>query len=146
MEDELIVREARALDLASILDLARQGELLETGIAEAIDWFLVAVRHGQIIGTCGLEEHSGDGLLRTVVVDAKHSGQAVGRALVEAALRRARERRLGSVYLLTTTAAPYFTALGFEVAPRAAAPRAIRDSWEFTTGCPASAVFMSRRP
>jgi amino-acid N-acetyltransferase len=138
------VRAARAGDVETILRLARDGGVLETGIAGGSADFIVAERGATIAGTCGIESYASDGLLRTVVVDREFQGQGVGQALVEEAVRRARARGLGSLYLLTTSAASFFTKLGFQVTARDAAPAAIRDSWEFRAGCPSSAVLMSR--
>jgi amino-acid N-acetyltransferase len=129
-----------------VLALARAGGVLERGIAEGFGEFLVAEQEGGVVGACGLEQHGGDALLRSVVVDAGFRGGGVGRLLVDAALRRARERGLAEVYLLTTSAPEYFARLGFGFRSRDAAPAAIRESWEFRAGCPASARFMSRRP
>ena len=138
------IRTARASDLEVALRLARECGVLETGIAEGLANFVVAELAGVVAGTWGLELHGRHGLLRSVVVAAPYRRKGIGRALVEEALRRARERNLRSVFLLTTTAARYFEGLGFEHAERSVAPPAIRGSWEFRTGCPASATFMRR--
>jgi amino-acid N-acetyltransferase len=140
----LLVRGATPADVTAILELARRGQLLDAGIAECIDGFVVAERAGCIIGTAGLERHGADGLLRTVAVAVESRDDGVGRVLVEAAMRRAGELELDSVYLLTTTARDFFGRLGFEAIPRGAAPLPIRESWEFAAGCPSSAVLMRR--
>ncbi len=57
---------------------------------------------------------------------------------------RAKRVELRSVYLLTTTARDYFARRGFADCPREEAPAAIRESWEFRTGCPSTAAFMKR--
>jgi amino-acid N-acetyltransferase len=49
------------------------------------------------------------------------------------------------LFLLTTTAEPIFARWGFRRVDRAEAPPAIRESREFASLCPASAVFMARR-
>ena len=46
------------------------------------------------------------------------------------------------VFLLTTTAATFFPRFGFREVARADVDAAVRDSVEFTTACPASAVAM----
>jgi amino-acid N-acetyltransferase len=92
----------------------------------------------------GLELHGEDGLLRSVAVDPDYRGQGLAKSLVAAVIERATRVGLRSMYLLTTTARDYFARLGFADCPRDAAPRAIRDSWEFRTGCPSSATLMKR--
>jgi len=140
----IVVRNARTTDLEAVLELAQRGELFETGIAESFAGFLVAEHGGVTIGSCGLEEHAGDGLLRTVVVAPEHRGRGGGRKLVEAAMARARVLELRAVYLLTTTAREFFAELGFEVTTRELAPPGIRSCSEFVTGCPTTALLMRR--
>jgi len=92
----------------------------------------------------GLEIHGEDGLLRSVAVDTEYRGQGLAASLVEAAIERAKRVQLRAVYLLTTTARDYFARHGFADCPRKEAPAAIRESWEFRTGCPSTAAFMKR--
>jgi amino-acid N-acetyltransferase len=136
------LRGARAADLAAILRLAREGGVLESGIAESRLGFVVAESEGVVVGTCGVELHAGDGLLRTVVVERQSRAHGIGRMLVDEALRRARQHGLRAVYLLTTTSADFFAKLGFEPTGRDGAPLGIRESWEFRAGCPSSAMLM----
>lgn len=57
-------------------------------------------------------------------------------------LQEARRRNFKAIYLLTTTARDYFQRLGFALADRARAPKALQPSAEFQGACPASADFM----
>jgi amino-acid N-acetyltransferase len=138
------VRGATRGDTTAVLELARQAELLETGIVEGIEGFIVAQQDDKVVGSAGLELYGYDGLLRTVVVAKTHRDAGVGRSLVEAAVSEARKLELRTVYLLTTTAPAFFTRLGFEVTARESAPPDIRESWEFKSGCPETAQFMRR--
>jgi amino-acid N-acetyltransferase len=140
----ILTRKATAADLDAVLQLAARGDLLATGIVESFAGFFVAASDGLIVGSCGLEKHSRDGLLRTVVVASELRGRGVGKQLVEIAMTHAREQGLRAVYLLTTTGREFFAARGFEVVTRESAPAGIRDSWEFAAGCPETAVFMRR--
>jgi amino-acid N-acetyltransferase len=47
-----------------------------------------------------------------------------------------------TLYLLTTTAAPFFERYGYGAVAREEVPRPIRDTTEFTDLCPASATCM----
>ncbi|MGV2102805.1 MULTISPECIES: GNAT family N-acetyltransferase [unclassified Rhizobium] len=80
-------------------------------------FFEAASGDGQTIGYAGLERCAGDCLLRSVVVLPAHRGHGVGRAIVEATLRDVD----GNVFLATTSAAPFFSAIGFSEVPRAEA-------------------------
>jgi amino-acid N-acetyltransferase len=96
-------------------------------------------------GCCGLEQPGNDvGLLRSLAVAPHLRGQGLGRALLELVVADARERSVRELFLLTTTAAAYFTSLGFQVVPRTDVPEPVRRTSEFTTTCPSSAVVMRR--
>ena len=57
----------------------------------------------------------------------------------------ARERGIHTLFLLTTTAAPYFERFGFRRTTRDAIPSDVRASAELQGACPESAVVMERR-
>jgi hypothetical protein len=69
-------------------------------------------------------------------------GTGLGRKLYLRALTEARHRGARSLYLLTTTAAPFFVKAGFERIDRALVPAAVAASAEFRSLCPAPAVCM----
>ncbi len=137
---------ARPHDLRGALDLLGRAELTEQDVAERWGhYFVVREDDGRVVGVAGLEIHGEDGLLRSVAVDAEYRGQGLAASLVEAAVERAKRVNLRAVYLLTTGARDYFARRGFADCPREEAPAAVRESWEFRTGCPSTAAFM-RRP
>lgn len=90
----------------------------------------------------GLELLGQEALLRSLVVEASHRGTGGGRTLVAAAEEHARAEGVRSVYLLTTTAAPFFERLGYSRVDRACAPATIQATREFISLCPATATFM----
>lgn len=94
---------------------------------------------GQTIGYAGLERCDGDYLLRSVVVLPVHRGQGLGRMIVEATLRSAES---GDVYLATTSAAPFFSIIGFSEVPRAEVPAAVLATRQLSSICPSSATVM----
>jgi amino-acid N-acetyltransferase len=97
-----------------------------------------------VVGVAGLEICDDSALLRSVAVRPDFQGQHLGRQLVEHAIQRAEDSGVGSLYLLTTTAAEYFPRFGFRVIDRARVPSAIAETIEFTSACPASAIAMHR--
>ncbi len=136
---------ARPRDLSAALDLLRRSELAQHDVAERWGhYFVVREDDGRVVAVAGLEVHGEHGLLRSVAVDPDYRGQGLAALLVTAALERARLLELHEVYLLTTTARDYFARHGFTVRQREQAPSAIRESWEFRSGCPATAAVMSR--
>jgi amino-acid N-acetyltransferase len=136
---------ARPHDLRGALDLLGRAELTEQDVAERWGhYFVVREDDGRVVGVAGLEIHGEDGLLRSVAVDTEYRGQGLAASLVEATVERAKRVNLRAVYLLTTTARDYFVRRGFADCPREDAPAAVRESWEFRTGCPSTASFMKR--
>jgi amino-acid N-acetyltransferase len=95
-------------------------------------------------GLVGLELLGDVALLRSLVVAPGDRKTGAGSALVKHAEAYARDRGVRSLYLLTTTAEPFFAKRGYERAAREAAPAAIRATKEFAGLCPASSAFMSK--
>lgn len=94
------------------------------------------------IGWAGLEPRGQDALLRSVVIPEGYRGRGAGAALAQAMLAESRRLGIERLWLLTTTAAPFFERLGFNVANRSDAPPAIQGTREFRDLCPASATCM----
>ena len=143
MADDVQLRPASAADLASVRALLVSADLPQDGLEDQFgDRYVVAVRGGRVVGAEGIEVHGDDGLLRSAVVDGALRGQGLGEQLTRERLAWARARGLRSVWLLTTTAAPFFDRLGFARVERASAPPALQASREFASVCPSSATCM----
>ena len=129
-------------DVAAIEALLSASELPLDGLREHMGAALVARQGGAVVGSAALELYDDTALLRSVAVAPALRGQGLGQQLVRAALRLARERGAGDVYLLTETAAPWFERLGFAPIVRHVVTPAVQASVEFTDACPASAQAM----
>jgi amino-acid N-acetyltransferase len=137
---------ARAEDRAAVEALLARVDLPVEGVDDQFPGaFVVARRGGRVVGVAALEQHGGDGLLRSVAVDPEERGTGLGICLTAERLAFARQAGLGAVYLLTTTAAGYYPRFGFVTIPRTDAPPAIAASREFTSVCPSSATCMTLR-
>lgn len=100
---------------------------------------------GRLVGVVGLEACGEVGLLRSLAVETAHRGGGLGSELVAAVEQLASDRGIAGLYLLTTTAEPWFARRGYQRLPREAAPDGIRSTAEFSSICPASSAFM-RKP
>lgn len=98
--------------------------------------------HSEPEALVGLELFGDVALLRSLVVSAFRRGTGTGSALLELAESEARRAGVNRLFLLTTTAEPFFTHRGFRRAAREDAPPAIRETREFAGICPASSAFM----
>jgi len=113
---------------------------------EAAQLQLFALTRGsQLLGLVGLELHGKAALLRSLAVAPEVRGRGHARVLVQAAEHAATAAGVASVYLLTTTAAPFFAGLAYVETARADAPPSIAATRQFAGLCPASSNFMSKR-
>jgi amino-acid N-acetyltransferase len=115
------------------------------GAAEALGTGVVAREGDAVVGAAAVEGYGEAGLLRSVVVADERRGTGLGRALVAAAEDLARSLGERDLYLLTETAADWFSHLGYEVVDREVAGAAVGESIEFTMACATSGVAMRRR-
>jgi amino-acid N-acetyltransferase len=134
---------ATRADLPAIEALIRTSELPIAVVRDRFpEAYAVARRDAELVGVAALEAYGRTGLLRSVAVAASERKRGTGIALVADRLAAAATQGLESVYLLTTTAAPYFRRFGFVNADRGGAPAELQASPEFAAICPASATCM----
>lgn len=134
-EDDLAIRallEAAGLPIAD----------LSPGLLER---FLVARADGVVVGAVGLELFGQYGLLRSLVVHPAQRGFGLGAAMVAQLERLARAAGGEELYLLTTSAAPFFQARGYRPLDRSQVPSPVAPSAEFRGLCPSSAVCLCKR-
>ena len=103
---------------------------------------MVARLDGRVVGAAALEEYDGGVLLRSVVVAEEFRNGGVGQQLTAAALEAAMRRGHRAAYLLTTTAGDFFSRFGFVAIDRADVPADVKQSIEFTSACPETALVM----
>ena len=106
--------------------------------------FEVGERAGMVVGAIGVERYGDYGLLRSAVVTETERGSGLGARLTRERLDWGRAQNMRSIYLLTTTAAPFFERIGFARIDRHEVPAEVQAAPEFATICPASAVVMRR--
>ena len=106
--------------------------------------FVVATSGPSTVGLAGLEPFSGVGLLRSLVVEPGYRAAGVGRLLVAELEAYARRCGITELWLLTIDANRYFEALGYAAMERDEAPRAIRQTAEFSLLCPGTAALMQK--
>ncbi|MET0659323.1 MAG: arsenic resistance N-acetyltransferase ArsN2 [Steroidobacteraceae bacterium] len=129
--------------LNAAIELLRRAQLPTDDLTETLmESFFVAGDPAAPLGIVGLDLSPPHALLRSLAVDACARRHGLGAQLLAHAEQHARGRGVREVYLLTTTAEPFFAARGYARTEREQAPAFIRSSAEFSTLCPASAAFM----
>ena len=141
----IAIEPARAEDVGRVKELLREQRLPLDGLDDHLDTLLVARDDASVVGSVALELYDGGALLRSLTVAPGIQGQGVGRLLTESIVRLARERGIHDVFLLTTTASAYFPRFGFEQVARDDVPQSVRESIEFKSACPSSAIAMRAR-
>jgi amino-acid N-acetyltransferase len=140
-----MIEAANHRDLPEIHALLDRLHLPLAGLDDHVSTMVVAREDGEIIGTAALEMYEDGALLRSVAVDPAQQGRQLGHRLTDAALQLALARGVTSVFLLTTTAERFFPKFGFEPITRDQVPASVRESVEFKSACPASAIVMRKR-
>jgi arsenite methyltransferase len=141
---EVTLRPARQGDLPRVLELLSGVGLPLQGVTKDLETgYVVAAAGDDVVGTAGVEVHGTQGLLRSVAVDPSRRDEGLGEALGRNRIDWARDRGLDALWLLTTTAGPFFGRLGFTVRDRAEAPPEIQASSGFRELCPSTATVMS---
>lgn len=137
------IRPSHQDDMEEVRGLLRAASLPVDGIEDHFDEaFIVAEGDGQVVGSVGVETYGRYGLLRSLAVATAWQGRQIGHTLVDDRLDWARTHGIVSLFLLTLDPA-YFERFGFQPVRRDSVPPDIRNSHEFTTLCPDTAVVMA---
>ena len=141
---DLELRQATGDDLDTVIEFLDASDLPHEGVRDGDAEFYLGLAGADqgVVGVAGLEPYDSVGLLRSLVVPARHRGQGYGTALVEAVSTRANDAGIERLYLLTTSAETFFAVRGFEEVPRKTVPDAIRETSQFAELCPESATCM----
>jgi len=132
--------------LGSVMSLLEAADLPTSDLTEShLEHFFACGSRNGLTGLVGVEICGSDALLRSLVVSASARTKGTGSALVAHTEQYARERGVRSMYLLTTSAAPFFERLSYRRIERALAPPSIRATPEFSSICPASSAFMTKQ-
>jgi amino-acid N-acetyltransferase len=126
-----------------VISLLQQQNLPVADIDE--DKLLYLLLDGErTVGTAGLELFEDFGLLRSVSIIKEEQGRGYGRIINEQMENEAKESGIRCMYLLTTTAKDFFGKQGYLAIGRDEVPEAIKQTAEFSSLCPSSAVLMKK--
>ena len=99
----------------------------------------------RIIGTVGLEIFEDCALLRSVSIIKEEQGKGYGKFMNDEIEKYAKESGINCMYLLTTSAKNFFDKQGYCAITREEAPVSVKQTEEFISLCPSSAVVMKKR-
>jgi amino-acid N-acetyltransferase len=138
------LRTATEQDSALIRALLNANSLPTSDLQASRPRFVVACVDKQVIGTGALQPFGSVALLRSIAVEPHLRGAGVGRSIVRELEHIARTDDIKQLILLTQTARSFFEAQGYVSIDRASAPPLVRESEEFRSLCPESALCMSK--
>jgi len=99
---------------------------------------------GSLGGAIVLEPFGHEGLLRSLAVAPDARSHGLGRGLVAQLESDARTEGVGKLVLLTQTADTFFRDLGYRTVSRDDVSDAVKQSAQFRSLCPASAICMEK--
>lgn len=144
MPDVLMIRQ-RPPHLSVVALLEAEGlpasDLTETHL----EHFFFTGSDGAPSALVGLEIYGEAALLRSLVVSVAARNQGLGSVLLLHAEEYAAAHQVRALYLLTTTAEPYFAHRGYRRIDRSEAPPSIQSTREFAGLCPSRSAFMIKR-
>lgn len=143
----LRLRRATGDDLAAVERLLRAAGLPTEDVrdGDARFWLASTSDATEPAAAGGLEPAGEAALLRSVAVAASRRGEGIGTALVDALEGRAADGGIRTLVLLTTDAAGFFAARGYERVDRDGLPEPLRSTPQVDSICPDSAVVMRKR-
>jgi amino-acid N-acetyltransferase len=140
---KFVLRSAIEADDSTLRALLESAKLPFDDVALDRQDFIVAASEGQVVGCVALETFGRAALLRSLAVIEQVRGAGLGRVLYDRIVARAKEKGLKRLFLLTTTAAPFFARRGFESVDRSEAPENMTKSAQFASLCPSTATCMA---
>jgi amino-acid N-acetyltransferase len=140
---DIRIRPATHEDLNAVQTLLQQASLPLEGVADFFPGnYAIGETNDGIVAAIGVERYGDHGLLRSAVVAEAQRGTGLGSQLTRDRIEWCRSQQLSAVYLLTTTAAPFFERMGFERIERGDVPAEVQQAPEFASICPSSATVM----
>lgn len=140
----MTLQQANGNTLPYVEHLLEKNDLPTRDVRSKPDCFYVGYDGENPVAVGGVEVHGREGLLRSLVVEQSARGNGFGTATCDALESRAHENGVETLYLLTTTAAEFFSDRGYVDIERADAPDAIRQTTEFDDLCPSSATCLKK--
>lgn len=141
MLNNILIRRAEASDISEIKEILTRSNLPTVGVEKAVEHFLIA-ESGQVIGVIGVLLEEPKSLLRSFAVSPLHRSKGVGGLLVTEMLKELKKQEIKEVYLLTETAADYFTRIGFSEIYRAKMPLNLLKESGLDKACPCTSKCM----
>lgn len=127
-----------------IRQLLKESNLPGEDIGDHLNDFIVARDNGELVGVVGLEVYGNITLLRSLAVKLDYRGKGIAKELYLRIVAHASLQGTEDLYLLTETTEKFFAKLGFTSIDREKLPETIKETEEFRSLCPSTAVCMTK--
>jgi amino-acid N-acetyltransferase len=144
MKQSIQIRNAAPSDIRQVVELLQSGQLPTEDLRPDLENFWIAEAEGKAVGLIGLDLYVPFGLLRSMIVLPQERSKGIASRLVEQVEARGKELGLTDLFLITNTAADYFTRKNFRQIDRFALPASVGTSREMNGLCPASSMIMHK--
>lgn len=142
MQKFFTIQEATAAQMPAVITLLQNNKLPVEDITTGKQQFWVAMADETIAGSIAVEQYGEYALLRSMATAAVFRNNGIAAQLVQTVFNFAQQKNISAVYLLTESAAIYFTKKGFTKISRQDVPESIQQSTEFASVCPSTAIVM----
>ena len=127
----------------AVIDLLQDNNLPVTDPGPDKHLFAL-IQNNTILGTGGLEFFEDCALLRSVSVKKNWRGKGLGQIISKELEKISRQKGIDCLYLLTDSAKDFFAKEGYREIEREDVPISIKNTSEFSSVCPASAIVMRK--
>ena len=130
-------------DRNAVIELLSVNDLPVNDLDENKKLFVLK-KDDDIIGTGGLEFFDECVLLRSISVKKEERGKSWGRYISKQLEDFAKASGVNCIYVLTITAKDFFSKEGYILVERETVPEQIKNSSEFASVCPSTALVMKK--
>jgi amino-acid N-acetyltransferase len=141
----LHIRGGQPADVPAVLSLLEAAGLPTADLTEARGLQMwIAEAADSLLGVIALEPFGAQALLRSLAVEPGYRKRGVGQKLVARLEYEAEAEGIQQLVLLTETAVSFFFRLGYAVTDRRDVREEVKQSAEFRSLCPVSAMCMTK--
>lgn len=139
----MMINQVTQNSLSDAVALLKQNNLPTEDISEVTKLFSI-LDGDKVIATIGVEFYKNICLLRSFAVNREYRSKGIGKQLVHFIEDFAKQKGMQEIVLLATTASDYFAKKNYQIIHREDIPDEIKNSSEFKSTCPSSAVVMKK--
>ena len=129
---------------SAAIELLKKNNLPSEDINPGTQLFVVE-EGDNVIATVAVEYDYNDALLRSLSVLEEKRSSGIGAELVDFIEDYVRKQGVGTIYILTTTAAGFFSRRGYTLIDRSNVPPFIKDTKEYSVICASSSTVMKKQ-